>query len=395
MRLPSRTELSIEQEKVYTDAPLTGTVFITGPPGTGKTVLAVYRGMLLKKQNVSFKLVMYNKVLNMFTHKVMLTEELEDSITTWHSWVYKWWQEANKGSKCWKIPEISSFQPDFDQALALMLTDKIVSPEKLGWGHLIIDEGQDFPAPFYRLARIIIADKRFQGEGLPSITVLADENQRLNENQNSTIPEISNALGVKNTWTLTENFRNTLEVAKFASSFYVGNRSALPRLPESRRGPKPVLQSFLTINDEALHVMKYARNYDDQDIAIFLPTVKLINDFYQLLEAECVKSNIRLQAYASRGRFKDDKSLKFGVGGSITILTDKSCKGLEFDAVFIPQLNLYDAQGVDESFAKMKFYVMSSRARKSLFLSYSDCLTPPDILKAFPVEESGLLEWRI
>jgi len=395
MRLPSRTELSIEQEKVYTDAPLNGTVFITGPPGTGKTVLAVYRGMLLKKQNLSFKLVMYNKVLNMFTHKVMVTESLEENISTWHSWVYKWWQEANRGSKFWKIPEISKFQPDFDQALNLMLTDKIVSPDKLGWSHLIIDEGQDFPAPFYQLARVIISDKRFQGEGLPSITVLADENQRLNENQNSTILEISQALGVKKTWTLTENFRNTLEIAKFASSFYVGNPSALPRLPESRKGPKPVLQSFPTINEEASHIMKYAKNYDDQDIAIFLPTVKLINGFHQLLEAESIKSKIRLQAYTSSGRFHDDKNLKFGVGGSITILTDKSCKGLEFDAVFIPQLNLYDAQGIDESFSKMKFYVMSSRARKSLFLSYSDCISPPDIIKVFPREESGLLEWKI
>jgi superfamily I DNA/RNA helicase len=395
MRLPSRTELSIEQEKVYTDAPLSGTVFITGPPGTGKTVLAVYRAMLLKKQKVSFKLVMYNKVLNMFTNKVMLTEELGDNVSTWHSWVYKWWQEANRGSKNWKIPEISKFQPDFGQALILMLTNKVVSPGKLGWGHLIIDEGQDFPAQFYQLARVIIEDKRFQGEGHPSITVLADENQRLNENQNSTIPEIAKALGVKNTWALTENFRNTLEIAKFSSSFYVGNPSALPRLPESRRGPKPVLQSFPTVNDEALNVMKYIKNYDDQDVAIFLPSVKMINVFYQLVEAECLKSKIKLQAYASSGRFHDDKSLKFGGGGSITILTDKSCKGLEFDAVFIPQLNLYDAQGADESFSKMKFYVMSSRARKSLFLSYSDCLTPPDIIKIFPLEKSGLLEWRI
>ena len=49
MRLPKEAQLSREQKEVCF-APSTGTVLVTGPPGSGKTVVALYRAKQLEGQ---------------------------------------------------------------------------------------------------------------------------------------------------------------------------------------------------------------------------------------------------------------------------------------------------------------------------------------------------------
>ena len=57
----------------------------------------------------------------------------------------------------------------------------------------------------------------------PSITILADENQRLNES-NSSLEEIQAAHLITDDeiYLLTQNYRNTYEIALLSSFFYTG-----------------------------------------------------------------------------------------------------------------------------------------------------------------------------
>ena len=48
MKLPSSTDLSEEQNEIYWQ-PLDSRMLVTGPPGTGKTVMALYRGQMVAK----------------------------------------------------------------------------------------------------------------------------------------------------------------------------------------------------------------------------------------------------------------------------------------------------------------------------------------------------------
>ena len=77
----------------------------------------------------------------------------------------------------------------------------------------------------------------------------------------------------------------------------------------------------------------------------------------------------------------------------MTVVAKASCKGLEFDAVFIPDLQevAVDPSSIDEF--RMEMYVMTSRARSRLFL----LLTNQDdsdlqILDYLPQKEKNLME---
>lgn len=394
MRLPGRSELSPEQERIFLEAPLDGAVLITGPPGTGKTVLAILRAFILSRKKSKFSVVMYNKVLESYTSKALESIGVGSNVNTWHSWVYQWWSSSTGR----RMPRIKDYVYDFDQALRIYSENQDDYQEKIGWGHLIVDEGQDFPPQFYRLIGYILLTWDVSRGETPSITVLADQHQRLEQDRHSDLQEISSNLFISedHKFNLNVNFRNTFEIASLARYFFVGSSSELPELPADRHGKIPELRRFLNFTEEVQFITRYAKNNDDQDIAVFVTRADEQERVFQLLESSLSGVGLKLQMYSTVNPVWCNSSLlDFGSKGSVTVLTDKSCKGLEFDAVFIPQLNRFRIAGVEEDFVKMKLYVMSSRARSYLAFSYSDSKDDPEILKLMPNQEEGVVTWRV
>ena len=90
------------------------------------------------------------------------------------------------------------------------------------WGHILIDEGQDFPKTLYGFLRVLRKVVfGVDGEtGSSAITVSADDNQRLDSNSNTTIGQIKEILGVPQDrcFMLTTNYRNTKQIALFCCS---------------------------------------------------------------------------------------------------------------------------------------------------------------------------------
>ncbi|QTE80907.1 DNA/RNA helicase domain-containing protein [Shewanella algae] len=393
MRLPGRSELSAEQERIFLEAPMDGAVLVSGPPGTGKTVLAIMRALMLRKMNRDFALIMFNKVLVSYTKLALEKAGLERNVRTWHSWIYNWWFQAAGRP----MPSQKRFEYDFNEALKAVMQGDLKHPERLNWGHLILDEGQDFPPGFYDLVGYQLLMRKAQDGRVPAITVLADHHQRLEEERHSTIQDISRRLGIppEKFYQLTANFRNTYEIAALVRCFFTGSPEKLPDLPESRRGKIPELRRFDSLEEEARFIANYAKNNDDQDIGVFVSSANDQMELFRMLEGPLRGSRLSLQMYASRHPdWKDASRLVFGSQGSITLLTDKSCKGLEFDAVFVPQLNKYRITGVEEEFMKMKLYVMASRARSYLAFSYSNSVNEPGVLKLLPSEDEGLMKWK-
>ena len=83
------------------------------------------------------------------------------------------------------------------------------------------------------------------------------------------------------------------------------------------------------------------------------------------------------------GAGRDAEVIDFDSPG-IVILCNPSAKGLEFDTVFIPELQALRGD-INSAEFKMLFYVLVSRARDMLYLLHSGD-SEPHILDAFPPE---------
>ncbi|QRN94559.1 AAA family ATPase [Archangium violaceum] len=160
MRLPAYQELSREQDRVN-NLPLDDSYLVVGPPGTGKTVMALYRANMLDKKRVNVSLLMLSRLLSQYTDDAAESLELEAAISTFHRWFYGFYYSSYGR----KYPQVSKFKPDW-AAILKQVAKKPPSAHSLP--HLIVDEGQDFAPGFFPLARHIAR----------TVTIFADENQR-------------------------------------------------------------------------------------------------------------------------------------------------------------------------------------------------------------------------
>lgn len=390
MRLPRRSELSEQQEDFLMDAPFDKPVICVGPPGTGKTVLALYRSVKLNQQNMNVDFIMHSKLLKRYVERSVEELNIKVNSKTWHSWLYSLWYKGKCGGK---LPEIKAYLPDFHKAIKLIKDGKPVKPQNMYWSHLIIDEGQDFPKEFYLFLTVLrLQGCIINGRIIPGITIFADENQRMEEERNSTIKEIMAYMPELNKYEVNLNYRNSGPIAKLANYFYVGLSTGISTPPKNAQGLLPRLRRFETLEDEARSIVQWLSNNDDLSAGVIVPNTKIQNKIIEKIRPLAKERNLKLQNYSSGN---DVNKIDFYKPGTITVLCDKSCKGLEFDGVFIPHLQAYRSDAADEVFFKMKMYVMISRARTYLQLSFSECNDEPSILKVLPSPELETLKWEV
>lgn len=381
MRFPKLSDLDRDQARIYQGAPVVGTILVTGPPGTGKTVIAFHRAHMLKQRKQQPKVMMYNKVLSKYASN-RDTVAADVDVSTLHSWVQSWWKGLTGNARP-PAQDPSGFVHDWDK-IRTGVIQVIVSKEKkenVSWGHIIIDEGQDFPAVMYACMRTIMDLANQQGVSPNmAMTVLADENQRLQADRNATLEQIRVNLGLhesnKNVFTLSKNYRNSYEIAKFAANFYVGLKTGMPDLPEERKGgqlPVVTVADFdaegQTLNAFVEKIARYARAHPGEEIGVFVSNNKKRSSMVNRLRTRFKNGEIVVQSYASQDKDNRAEDLVFDEPGHVTVLNFQSIKGLEFDAVFVVDPGgVFQHGNASELSAKMSLYVMSSRARSYLNL---------------------------
>lgn len=261
-------------------------------------------------------------------------------------------------------------------------------PKEAHWGHLIVDEGQDFPPDFYSMLSMLM-DFGFANlavEKRPAVTVLADENQRLTLKKNSTIADIVTHLKVpeQSRYLLEENFRNSEPIAKTAAHFYADMSTGIPKAPK-RKGPVPQVRRFESTAAACEFVANYAKTNGREQIGVLLPDSNPLRKEYRegLLRR---LGEGRVKSYA----WKDDAADKpgeipFDDDGLVLVINRASAKGLEFDAVFIVELQNARVDQEQFDFFRMGMYVMCSRAKKALFLAWcGTARDKPAILEYLP-----------
>jgi len=283
--------------------------------------------------------------------------------------------EAFKAWRLWHQSPVTDPQDNFSIDWAsiqqhVLEHNDLIPDTALNLGVLLIDEGQDFPEDFYRLLRTIaaIGESRRPNVSHPLCCfVLADENQQITE-RNSTLGQIEKALAIKkeNCYLLIDNFRNTKEIALLAGGFYA-DVSAVPLIP-ARAGEKPTYECVATLDTAVSRIKAWINNNPGKETCVLVfNDVKRDAVFNRLKDALLTQGRKRktvVQTYSWKSR-KDNPidKLAFDAPDHVTVLNVQSCKGLEFDSVFI--LDLHDAPvglyGTDRF--KMQMFVAVSRGR--------------------------------
>ncbi len=356
MRLPAFEDLSKEQDLIY-NLDLDGNYLVSGPPGTGKSVMALYRAQVLTFDDREPAILMYNNVLQQYTAQAAEAIDVAGFVRTFHSWIWRFWREHFKQRP--PMLEGNSYSHNW----AEMTSQFFASPPDCDTlVDLLVDEGQDLSLGFFRLTRYFAKN----------ITVFADENQQLS-NENTTLDEIARAINADGKLELKRNYRNTAEIAAVAAKFYSGTSTGIPDLP-TRHGEKPTLRRFGSDADLADFVARYVKSRSNLSIGIACENKQMQYRILRLLEQR--KVPVPVQMYVSGN--KQHKTLDFEAP-AVTIVNFRSLKGLEFDTLFVPELQQHSADPTSAA-TRMLFYVVMSRARDELHLSYSGRGAFPPIL---------------
>lgn len=366
MRLPAYDDLSKEQDAVTT-LPLEGRYLIAGAPGTGKTVVALYRASLMIRRQKAPTMLTYSRLLTEYVRASKLPNTVTSSMNTFHSWMYGYFR-SNYGRPPMKVPG-RQYDHDWDAIVRHM---GIQRPTRGRAEYLLVDEGQDLPAQLYMIFSEFVTE---------NLTVFADENQRIMPDQ-STMREICDSADIhpKNIYTLTRNYRNTLQIHDLACHFHRGARTGLALAPE-KPGERPLALGMSSLEDQIAWILAYEARNSDQSIGVLVRTKTLMRRLYSALNGKTVNAV---------DAFDRDQDMQPGFDrAGITILCYPSAKGLEFDAVFLVGVEGFTDLHLSQDDEMMRLYVLCTRAREALFLLHTGPTCP--LVDSIP---TSLLERR-
>lgn len=382
------TRLTSEQEAVR-NLPTEGRYVVLGPPGTGKSLLAVLRASRIMAESKPVILLSKNVPLNSHLKESIapsLTEieslknfdsEAGKSIRTYDSWSSSLWRRiptaAGREYGDRRGPMLA-VDPDWGYDWITAADDVLESNEPDNArrildipDNVIVDEGQDLPAPFFEFLMRMGCN----------VTVFADENQRIYTGM-STIEGIKSALKITKSggfvFEVRKNFRNTRQVAEVAATFYVGLPTGIPELPD-RLGPKSAAVEFEDFSSLARAIVGLAQRKRGTAVGsgpsvgvIVLQGKRRMQELHSVLEQ--TSDGVEIRRYEKE--VFEDKPFTFDEPESVTLVTPWTMKGLEWDHVVV----VVDGFKLDDTpekllTQKMQAYVAASRPRSQLLLAWT------------------------
>jgi DNA helicase-2/ATP-dependent DNA helicase PcrA len=220
--------------------------------------------------------------------------------------------------------------------------------------YLFIDEAQDYTPLQYRLFKHIFPKS--------IVTILGDLNQLVNPYASAdSIETIANSLDFSSSVAiqLEKSYRSTQEINRFAEALLP--KEFRPEVDSSiRPGRKPELIRQTADLDEAItRRINELKNDGMGSIAVVCKTARTAKKFYD-----------KLKTIITLNLIIDDEGT---LGGVPVILPVYLAKGLEFDAVIIPD---FDAETYDGESDRKILYTACTRALHRLVLFYQTNLSP-------------------
>jgi len=322
-RLPLEIELTRQQRRAIDS---TKSIFLTGVPGSGKTVVSVYR---LKKYKNGI-LFTYGKLLRLAIQNLINNKIVENV----HNW--NWNIDDNKEYKEYLENRISDNN---------LLESINFFKQRCDYEYILVDEGQDLESNVYKLLK----------ELTPNLSVSADNAQKVyskGASEDDILKELPN--NIKRI-ELDQNFRNSFEIYNFAKEFVQNNPRANDNhmLEKFIKGEanKPYVY-LVEILDRTFEIIKkIISNNKGLNIGILSEDTLTVDTYKKLLSKD-----FDISSYTNK-----DKNVPQDLK-NILVTTFKSSKGMEFDIVIMPQFQYLKEEKLNE------YYVGATRAKTELYI---------------------------
>ena len=328
-------ELTKNQLDLFNRVALNKSIIISGPAGSGKTILAktVAQDFMDNGLNVlflCFNRTLANKIRYDFDKRAANIE-----VTTFHSLARKIITEFDEA---WWVQQDKNEDGFWDLAVPIKL-EEVIEFYKEKYDAIIIDEGQDFKEFWFEMVfKLLKAD----GYRL----VFLDELQNI-FNHFENIPGDSFFR-----YQLLENCRNTKNIVKYLSKV-IGN--PIKSFPNSPKGAEVVEKELNGKSEVQLFLRKEIQRLlneekiDQNQILILLNSPKKESSIADLE----VIGNRPLKPLDNKGRFQNN---------AINYTTINTFKGLEADVVFI-----IDIDKIKEENKTKLLYTEASRAKHKIY----------------------------
>lgn len=342
-KLPAWRSLSPEQEKIVT-LPYDEDYVVKGSPGTGKTVMALYRAATIsRRENYRVNILVYNRPLMMYMKEALIGDSTFENVNicTYHTWIREFYkQQFDK-----EPPMLDKYEPDWERILYEV--QKI--PNRISY--MIIDEAQDFPIELMKVIKYVSK----------YITCFIDPNQAIVPGKTQ-VADALIAMAVECPYTLKKNYRNTKEIAELSKLYWNGEGKFAEPDPR-KQGTKPWMVKCIDFDDQLNTICSYIRDNLALNIGV-LTNGKSLKNVYEHLSNE-LEGEIDVQVFKTQSSITNLDFSKRGV----KIFSYGTMKGLEFDLVLIMRWEGMKSTGSIEA-DNNRAYVAITRASNDLKIMY-------------------------
>lgn len=319
IRLVTINDLDSTQREVVEMRPFNSSMFVSGPPGSGKTSVAILRTRMLLDNGVSNVLfLLYNHSLYGYLRKIFSKMNINQNVNIETKDIFFWNLHRRLG---YIDPSGYSYEDKYSQILYDI--DQEDEEDLPKYTLLVLDESQDFSRMELQLLRKM-SDK---------MIVLADFDQQVYERNIdatcfSDLPHRE----------LKTIYRFGKEIAHIAQSFSLSGTNLERKV--TKTGNTPAYKVVTTSSKELDVVCQIIKNKTiaDGTMAILAPKREQLRELSRKLSAK------HIDHYFAESNSKGLRDYNYDSKNPL-LITAHSAKGMEFDTVVLYQYNEYDLFG--------------------------------------------------